>query len=38
MREVKGYVFIPRFENHGEIWEPLFGLTLEKMKVGLIII
>ena len=25
MRDVKGYVFIPRFENHGMIFEPLFG-------------
>jgi len=25
MREINGYVFIPRFENHGIIFEPLFG-------------
>jgi len=30
MRRIFGYVFIPRFENHGNFFEPLFGPNLGK--------
>ncbi len=30
MRQVRGYVFIPRFENHGNFFESLFGPNLGK--------